>query len=97
MILSRTRPSLFLPAIMLLWGTSAALMAAVTKPSHLIGLRFLLGVFEAGFSVSLFHDSMIPRLYLPVPARSTFHHLSLVPETRTVSFDLSKGSHEACG
>lgn len=54
MILSRTRPSLFLPAIMFLWGTSAALMAAVTKPSHLIGLRFLLGIFEAGFSVSWF-------------------------------------------
>ena len=38
---------------MFLWGTVAALLACVTKPAHLIGLRFLLGVFEAGFSVRI--------------------------------------------
>ncbi|KAI1625277.1 major facilitator superfamily domain-containing protein [Exophiala viscosa] len=50
MILSRTRPSIFLPIIMFLWGAVAAITACVTNASHLMALRFLLGVFEAGFS-----------------------------------------------
>jgi hypothetical protein len=52
MILSRTRPSLYIPFLMLLWGAVAAAMAAVNTPSQLLAIRFVLGVVEAGFSVS---------------------------------------------
>lgn len=52
MILSRTRPSVFLPIITFAWGSVAALIGAVRNQGQLIALRFLLGVFEAGFSVS---------------------------------------------
>lgn len=37
---------------MLLWGAVAAAMAAVNTPSQLLAIRFVLGVVEAGFSVS---------------------------------------------
>ncbi|KAF4759656.1 hypothetical protein HAV15_008057 [Penicillium sp. str.  len=50
MILSRTRPSVFLPTITFAWGSVAALIGAVRNQGQLIALRFLLGVFEAGFS-----------------------------------------------
>ncbi|KAF5983685.1 allantoate permease [Fusarium bulbicola] len=50
MILSRSRPSLFIPALMIFWGTSCAVIACVQKWQQLVGLRFLLGVAEAGFS-----------------------------------------------
>lgn len=52
MILSRTRPSVFIPIITFAWGSVAALIGAVRNQSQLIALRFLLGVFEAGFRVS---------------------------------------------
>ncbi|KAJ5690040.1 hypothetical protein N7462_004432 [Penicillium macrosclerotiorum] len=52
MILARTRPSVFIPLITFGWGSVAALLGAIKSPSHLIALRLLLGVFEAGFSVS---------------------------------------------
>jgi MFS family permease len=35
---------------MVLWGTVVALMALVKTPAQLIGMRFLLGVTQAGFS-----------------------------------------------
>ncbi|KAF2022394.1 MFS general substrate transporter [Aaosphaeria arxii CBS 175.79] len=50
MILSRTRPSRYVPFLMLLWGSVAALMSLVKTPAQLLGMRFLLGVMEAGFS-----------------------------------------------
>lgn len=37
---------------MALWGAVAAALGAVQTTKQLIGMRFLLGVFEAGFSVS---------------------------------------------
>jgi MFS family permease len=52
MILCRTRPSIFIPIITFAWGSVAALIGAVRHQGQLIALRFLLGVFEAGFSVS---------------------------------------------
>ena len=51
MILSVTRPSYYIPALMVLWGSVAAALGAVKNTKQLIGLRVLLGVFEAGFSV----------------------------------------------
>ena len=53
MILSRARPSLYVPFLMFLWGTVAALMALVQTPAQLLGVRFLLGVMEAGFSPAI--------------------------------------------
>jgi MFS family permease len=50
MVLSRTRPSLWIPTLMVLWGTVVALTALVKTPAQLIGMRFLLGVTQAGFS-----------------------------------------------
>jgi MFS family permease len=40
---------------MFLWGIVVAAKAAITKPSHLWGLRFALGALEAGFSPAVFH------------------------------------------
>lgn len=38
---------------MFLWGAVAALMALVKTPAQLLGVRFLLGVMEAGFSPAI--------------------------------------------
>ncbi|KAF2030675.1 MFS general substrate transporter [Setomelanomma holmii] len=50
MVLSRVRPSIWVPTLMVFWGTVSALMALVKTPSQLIAVRFVLGVTEAGFS-----------------------------------------------
>ncbi|KAL3417232.1 major facilitator superfamily transporter [Phlyctema vagabunda] len=49
MILSRTKPSLFLPAIMLVWGALSAAMACVKSKGDLLAFRFVLGCIESGF------------------------------------------------
>lgn len=46
MILTRVRPSLFLPGLGILWGCFAMLMAATQNYSQVAGMRFLLGVAE---------------------------------------------------
>lgn len=38
---------------MAMWGSVAALMALVKTPAQLLGMRFLLGVMEAGFSPAI--------------------------------------------
>ncbi|KAF9893319.1 hypothetical protein FE257_011751 [Aspergillus nanangensis] len=50
MILTRVRPSVFLPGLGLIWGTFAALMGATQNWTQLAGMRFLLGFAEAGFA-----------------------------------------------
>jgi hypothetical protein len=55
MILTRVRPSVFLPGLGLIWGTFAALMGATNNWSQLAGMRFLLGFAEVCFI-------LIPRL-----------------------------------
>ncbi|KAH8878762.1 putative MFS transporter [Thozetella sp. PMI_491] len=50
MILTRVRPSLFLPGLGILWGSLAAVMGATNNWQQLAGIRFLLGVAEAGFA-----------------------------------------------
>ncbi|KAH8748894.1 pantothenate transporter liz1 [Diaporthe sp. PMI_573] len=52
-ILARSRPSLFIPALMIFWGTSCAIIAVVQSWKQLVGLRFLLGIAEAGFSPAI--------------------------------------------
>ncbi|KAK2055338.1 major facilitator superfamily transporter [Colletotrichum caudatum] len=49
MILSRSRPSVFLPGIMLVWGALSALMSISKTYGALLGFRFVLGCVEAGF------------------------------------------------
>ncbi|KFZ03326.1 hypothetical protein V502_11041 [Pseudogymnoascus sp. VKM F-4520 (FW-2644)] len=49
MILSRTRPSLYLPSLMLIWGCLVIAYVGVNSKEALIGLRFCLGLVEAGF------------------------------------------------
>ncbi|KAL1632421.1 hypothetical protein SLS56_003663 [Neofusicoccum ribis] len=50
LILSRTRPSRFLPAIMFLWGAITCCMAVIRNYHQLVALRFVMGIFEAGFA-----------------------------------------------
>ncbi|KXJ89538.1 major facilitator superfamily domain-containing protein [Microdochium bolleyi] len=50
MILARTRPSRFLPAIMFIWGLVTLGMAWVPDYKALIGFRVAMGVLEAGFA-----------------------------------------------
>lgn len=50
MILARTKPSVFLPTIMFLWGCVTIAMAWVPNYKVLIGLRIVVGVLEAGFA-----------------------------------------------
>lgn len=50
MILSRTRPSIFLPIIMFLWGTVTCFMALAKSYKDLIILRVIIGALEAGFA-----------------------------------------------
>lgn len=50
MILARTRPSLYIPGIMILWAVVTCCTAAVKNYQQLLAIRFLLGVIEAGFA-----------------------------------------------
>ncbi|TKA78638.1 hypothetical protein B0A55_02668 [Friedmanniomyces simplex] len=50
LILSRTKPSIFLPAIMVLWGTTTCCMSQVKTYHQLVALRTIIGVLEAGFA-----------------------------------------------
>lgn len=50
MILVRSRPSRYLPAIMAIWGGLTCAMAAIKSYHHLIILRIFVGILEAGFA-----------------------------------------------
>lgn len=50
MILVRSRPSIYLPVIMTIWGALTCCMAAIKDYHHLVILRIFVGVFEAGFA-----------------------------------------------
>ncbi|EXL65971.1 hypothetical protein FOPG_17833 [Fusarium oxysporum f. sp. conglutinans race 2 54008] len=49
MILTRVRPSIYLPACVIVWSCVSAATAGVTSFSGLIGVRFVLGIVEAPF------------------------------------------------
>jgi MFS family permease len=49
MVLSRTRPSIFLPAIMIVWGALSAALACVHNYPSILAFRFILGCIESGF------------------------------------------------
>lgn len=48
--LTGSKPSIFLPSIMVLWGSLCCVMAAVKNLPGLMALRFILGCVEAGFA-----------------------------------------------
>jgi MFS family permease len=50
MILARTKPSIFLPVIMFLWGCATIGMAFIQSYEALVGLRALVGLLESGFA-----------------------------------------------
>jgi MFS family permease len=47
--LAQIKPSIYLPAVMAIWGMRSALVGAVHNASGLYALRFLLGFVEAAF------------------------------------------------
>ncbi|KAI8238796.1 putative transporter [Colletotrichum sp. SAR 10_98] len=49
MILTRSRPSWYLPGIMIVWGSICAVMSVVKNYEGMLALRFFLGCIEAGF------------------------------------------------
>jgi MFS family permease len=50
MILARSRPSIFLPTIMFLWGCITIGMGFVPNYEGLIAFRVVIGIMEAGFA-----------------------------------------------
>lgn len=59
MLLSRMRPSRYIPTIVFLWGGVVACLAAIQTPAQLLAIRFLLGIAEAGYAPAvLFMISM---------------------------------------
>ncbi|OZJ04492.1 hypothetical protein BZG36_02667 [Bifiguratus adelaidae] len=50
MILTRVRPSIYLSVLCVIWGIVAACMGAAQNFSQIAGIRFCLGIVEAGFS-----------------------------------------------
>ncbi|KEY72947.1 hypothetical protein S7711_07910 [Stachybotrys chartarum IBT 7711] len=50
MILVRTKPSLYLPAIMAIWGVLTCVMAVINNFHHLVVLRVFVGIAESGFA-----------------------------------------------
>ena len=65
LILARVRPSLYLSGLAVAWGGIAACMAATNNWRQLAGVRFALGIIEAGFApgiafyLSCWYDSTI--------------------------------------
>jgi MFS family permease len=49
MLLVRSRPSLFLPALMFIWGAMSVGAKGMTNLAGLVAFRFFLGIVEAGF------------------------------------------------
>ncbi|WVO17304.1 hypothetical protein L204_104996 [Cryptococcus depauperatus] len=50
LMIGRVRPSLYLSGLCVVWGGVAAAMAGATNYKELAGIRFALGILEAGFA-----------------------------------------------
>lgn len=70
LILVRTQPSIFIPTIMVLWGGITMCMAAVKSYEALLGVRFVLGVVEAGFAPGVMF--LLSSWYRPVEQAKRF-------------------------
>jgi MFS transporter, ACS family, pantothenate transporter len=53
LLLTRVRPSYYLPTVELLWSIVTFCFAAVQKVEHVFALRFVVGVLESGFAVGV--------------------------------------------
>src|ERR1700730_2678765 len=49
LVLAYTRPSIYIPCIMICWAIISALTGLVQNFSGLLAVRFFLGIVEAGF------------------------------------------------
>lgn len=49
LLLAHTRPSIYIPSIMMCWAVISALTGAVQNFGGLLAVRFFLGIVEAGF------------------------------------------------
>ncbi|KAL2127173.1 hypothetical protein VTI74DRAFT_11209 [Chaetomium olivicolor] len=49
MIMNRTRPSLYLPGLMIVWGGMVVAYVGINTKGQLVALRFCLGLLEAGY------------------------------------------------
>jgi MFS family permease len=54
LLVARLRPSIYLPCLMVVWGTCTCCMAAVKTYPQLLVLRILTGIAEAGFTPGLY-------------------------------------------
>ncbi|TKX18846.1 MFS transporter-like protein 169 [Elsinoe australis] len=50
MVLVRSKPSIYLPTLMVIWGVLTCVMSVVKSYHHLIILRIFVGIMEAGFA-----------------------------------------------
>lgn len=57
MLLTRTRPSMYIPAWTALWSIVSAATAGAGTYTHLIVIRFFLGIAEAPFFPGMSHPS----------------------------------------
>ena len=48
-VLRKVGPRIFLPTITLLWGATMICFGFLTSWTQMVGLRIVLGIFEAGF------------------------------------------------
>lgn len=55
-MLKRFGAKKWLPIIVLLWGLTMTLTGVVTNFAGLLGMRMVLGLFEAGESLGLFSE-----------------------------------------
>lgn len=49
LVLTRVRPSLYIPGFAILWGAVSSCTAAADSYPHLVVIRFFLGITEAPF------------------------------------------------
>ncbi|KAI8878621.1 MFS general substrate transporter [Backusella circina FSU 941] len=81
LMMARVNPAYWIARIMITWSIVTGCMAAISKPWHFYLLRFLLGVFEAGFWPAFYNtlwyrpeeiSSRIGVTYLAGPASGAF-------------------------
>lgn len=49
LLLTRSRPSYYLPGLMVVWGTITSCMSVARNYEGMLAMRFFLGCIEAGF------------------------------------------------
>ena len=60
MILTRVRPSIYLPCCVVLWSVVSAAAAAARNYGELVAVRFFLGIAEAPFFPGVRTSTILP-------------------------------------